>query len=61
MNDGDHDDIDDDDYNAADDYNDDDDGRSTLEDLSRAQQMVHIRGFMAAPTRIIINPPIIKL
>ena len=31
-----------------DDDDDDDNERSTFEDLSRAQKMVHIRGFMAA-------------
>ena len=31
-----------------DDGDDDDDEISTLEDLSRAQKMIHIRGYMAA-------------
>ena len=34
--------------NDDDDDDDDDDERSTLEDLSRARKMVHIKGFMAA-------------
>ena len=60
--------------NDDDNINDNDDGddneRSTLEDLSRDPEMVHIRRFMAAKNdsyksadnqTIIINPPTIKL
>ena len=60
--DGDDADLDDDDDEDDDDYNDDngddhdDDERSTLEDLSRAKEMVHIRGFMTDQRLIIINP-----
>ena len=48
SNDDNDDDDDDDDDGDDDGDDDDDDERSTLEDLSRAQKMDHIRGFMAA-------------
>ena len=42
-----NDDDDDQDDEDDEDNDDDDDERSTLEDLSRAHKMVHIRGFLA--------------